>query len=577
MKKRILLVATITIGLINIVYCSTVVFCATKGEVRRTFKTYHPQRRANTYVNYVDVTNGQTVASQRKEQHIYQRTVTIWTDDKSVRSASNWEVVVTPKKIVSPDLSDKGYTAPDIAIVTPAYRAKPLDDDYRTNSFSKTYEYVVRYKHRVVTATAENPGDPSLPLEASRPDGPKWPEGTTKKDLIHDISRTIQYLDKKTHATLSPQLVQQVNYTRNANVDAVTGTFLTYSTWSSTNPVFAAVTSPKLAGQGYKLPNPEIVPETTTTFEDSECSVIVNYEASKVTIEAKNSTMIAGPNATWIAKDNFIGAKDQNGDAVDFKHVKVEGTVDETKVGKYDITYSYTDENDNTVRKTIVVDVVASKLSLDVKDSIISVNSTSVWSPKDNFISATDQDGKPLDIKQVDVTGSVDTTKPGKYEITYSYTDSQGNKIVKKSTVITMRRLTFKEVPEVLAFNESKIANRTTEVSRKNSNWKMIVEDSREEKSPWRITAKLTSPFKNSSGESTLGDILLYRKVNQADQWINSTNEVTVFDGRSNKDMDQYDVSWSQNEGPMIQVAPGTVKASGYTSIIQWSLTDAPV
>ena len=121
----------------------------------------------------------------------------------------------------------------------------------------------------------------------------------------------------------------------------MTGTFLTYSTWSSTNPVFAAVTSPKLAGQGYKLPNPEIVPETTTTVEGSECSVIVNYEASKVTIEAKNSTMIAGPNATWIAKDNFIGAKDQNGDAVDFKHVKVEGTVDETKVGKYDITYSF--------------------------------------------------------------------------------------------------------------------------------------------------------------------------------------------------------------------------------------------
>lgn len=577
MKKRILLMAIITIGLINIVYCSTVVFCSTKGEVRRFFKTYYPKRRANTYINYVDVTNGQTVASQILEQHVYQRTLTIWTDDNSVRSASNWEVVATPKKTVSPDLSDKGYTAPDIAIVTPAYRAKPLDNDYRTNNFNKTYEYVVRYKHRVVTATAENPGDPSLPLEASRPDGPKWPEGTTKKDLIHDISRTIQYLNQETHATLAPQLVQQVNYTRNANVDAVTGTLSTYSDWSSTNPVFAAVSSPKLAGQGYKLPNPEIVPEATPTIEDSDCSVIVNYEASKVAIEAKNSTMIAGPNATWIAKDNFIGAKDQNGDAVDFQHVKVEGTVDGTKVGKYDITYSYTDENDNTVKKAIVVDVIASKLSLDAKDSSIVASSNTKWSPKDNLISVTDQDGKPVDISQVSVTGTVNTTKPGKYDITYSYTDLQGNKVSKTITVSVVGRLAFKEVPEMLRFNDSNVSNRTSEVSRADPNWKMIVEDTRENKNPWRITAKLISPFKNSMGESTLGDILLYRKANQAEEWINQTDETDVFDGVSNKNIDQYNVSWSQNEGPLLQVAPSAVKAGNYKGIIQWSLTDAPV
>ena len=554
----------------------SVVFFSTKVEAKKLLNVY-PKRRITLTIKYVDYETNKEIAQRLTVKVIHVRKLQFEMPERVLSEKGPWTPEGTYEKYKSPDLTALGYTIASEDVVDPVKITLPKDSDVRESNLNYSQTFSVKYRHRVVTATAEKPGDPLSPLEESRPDGPKWPTGTTKDALTQSVYRTIQYQNQETKTTLLPERSQQVDYTRNADVDAVTGKFLGYSTWCSTNPIFAAVNSPKLAGKGYKLPNPLTVPELETKVSDKARSVIVNYEPSKVAIEAKNSTMIAGPTATWSPKDNFRSAKDQNGDAVDFKDIKVDGDVDATKVGKYDISYSYTDENSNTVTKPIVVDVVASKLSLDVKDSIISVNSTSVWSPKDNFISATDQDGKPLDIKQVDVTGSVDTTKPGKYDITYSYTDSQGNKIVKKSTVTTVRRLTFKDVPEVLAFNESKVTNHTTEVSRKNPNWKMIVEDSREEKSPWRITAKLTSPFKNSLGESALGDILLYRKANQADQWINSTNEVTVFDGRSNKDMDQYDVSWSQNEGPLIKVAPGTVKASDYTSIIQWNLTDAPV
>ena len=57
--------------------------------------------------------------------------------------------------------------------------------------------------------------------------------------------------------------------------------------------------------------------------------------------------------------------------------------------------------------------------SIDAKDSTIYVGST--WIPKDNFISATDKNGNPVDISQVSVTGSVDTSKVGVYPITYTY------------------------------------------------------------------------------------------------------------------------------------------------------------
>ncbi|MCT0449889.1 immunoglobulin-like domain-containing protein, partial [Lactococcus lactis] len=196
----------------------------------------------------------------------------------------------------------------------------------------------------------------------------------------------------------------------------------------------------------------------------------------------------------------------------------------------------------------------------------------------DNFISATDQDGKPIKIEQVNVEGTVDTLTPGDYEITYSYTDQQGNKVSKTITVsVVAGRLTFKEVPETLSFNESKISNRTSETLRKDPNWKMIVEDTRVDKNPWRVTAKLVEPFKNSSGESASGNILLFRKTNASDQWITNSEETNVFDGTSTKGIDDYDVSWSQDSGPIIQVAPGTVKAGEYKGVIQWSLTDAPV
>ncbi|WP_288396105.1 bacterial Ig-like domain-containing protein, partial [uncultured Vagococcus sp.] len=40
-------------------------------------------------------------------------------------------------------------------------------------------------------------------------------------------------------------------------------------------------------------------------------------------------------------KDNFDGAIDKEGKAVDFKDIQVDGTVDTTKPGTYPVTYSY--------------------------------------------------------------------------------------------------------------------------------------------------------------------------------------------------------------------------------------------
>ncbi|ENI0606790.1 BspA family leucine-rich repeat surface protein [Listeria monocytogenes] len=58
-------------------------------------------------------------------------------------------------------------------------------------------------------------------------------------------------------------------------------------------------------------------------------------------------------------------------------------------------------------------------LEVNVQDSILMVGET--WNPEDNFLDATDSAGDSVDFKDITVTGSVDTTQPGVYTVTYSY------------------------------------------------------------------------------------------------------------------------------------------------------------
>ncbi|OUK01668.1 hypothetical protein BZZ03_11575, partial [Lactococcus petauri] len=117
----------------------------------------------------------------------------------------------------------------------------------------------------------------------------------------------------------------------------------------------------------------------------------------------------------------------------------------------------------------------------------------------------------------------------------------------------------------------------TETISRQDPNWKIIVEDTRLSKRNWRVTAQLVDQFKDSSGQPLKNDVLLFRKGTQLDQWITSTSEVNVFDGTSTDKNELYDVLWPTQEGPLLQVAPGTVKVGKYTGVINWKLIDAPV
>lgn len=122
------------------------------------------------------------------------------------------------------------------------------------------------------------------------------------------------------------------------------------------------------------------------------------------------------------------------------------------KEGVYHVVYSVTDSQGATTTKTITVTVnpapnkapviIANDVSLQVGDT---------FNPLD-YVLATDEEDGDADIKVIKNT--VDTQKPGTYEVVYQATDSQGLSINKTITVTVIPSVTVENsAPIILASN----------------------------------------------------------------------------------------------------------------------------
>ena len=130
------------------------------------------------------------------------------------------------------------------------------------------------------------------------------------------------------------------------------------------------------------------------------------------TIKLKTKDTAIDVGTTWSKKDNFVSCKDELGKQIDLEEVNVSGTVDTTKAGVYDVTYSYGGQS-----ATAKITVKENKTSINVKDTTLYVGDH--WQPKSDFVSATDKDGNPVDFSKITFKGNVDTNKAGIYEETY--------------------------------------------------------------------------------------------------------------------------------------------------------------
>ncbi|WP_027702074.1 cell wall-binding repeat-containing protein [Metaclostridioides mangenotii] len=74
---------------------------------------------------------------------------------------------------------------------------------------------------------------------------------------------------------------------------------------------------------------------------------------------------------------------------------------------------------DDTLQEVKYVYKANPETTIQVKDSTVHVGAT--WKAEDNFVSATDKDGNPVGLDQINVVSSVDTAIKGTYKVTYEY------------------------------------------------------------------------------------------------------------------------------------------------------------
>ena len=157
------------------------------------------------------------------------------------------------------------------------------------------------------------------------------------------------------------------------------------------------------------------------SYNGIESKALVTVKADQTTVKVHNSELYTGEN--WTAKDNFDSATDRDGKPVAFEDITVTGTVDTTQAGKYEVTYSY-----HGVESKAIITVKADQTTVKVHDSELYTGEQ--WEAKDNFDSATDRDGSSVEFGDITVTGTVDTTQAGKYEVIYGYHGVESKAII---------------------------------------------------------------------------------------------------------------------------------------------------
>ncbi|CAK1240854.1 bacterial Ig-like domain-containing protein [Fructobacillus tropaeoli] len=251
-------------------------------------------------------------------------------------------------------------------------------------------------------------------------------------------SRTIDYVDQNGNE-IAPATVQSATYRRQGTLVNGQPTYTNWQLVSAPNSNdFSAVTAPTI--EGYTVQSGQ-----TTTFggmtvnEDSGQiveHVIYTKNPAQATLNLQDSTVVAGPTASWSPAQSFLSAVNANGQQADLTQMTVTGKVDTMTPGTYPVTYSYKGSNGQTVTKSVNVHVVPTKSSLQTQSSTMWAGSQ--WQAINNLVSATDADGNPLESKDIQVTGSVDIKTPGIYHITYSYTDASGKAYNQPVTVTVL-------------------------------------------------------------------------------------------------------------------------------------------
>ncbi|MBC1210783.1 hypothetical protein HB815_07570 [Listeria booriae] len=140
---------------------------------------------------------------------------------------------------------------------------------------------------------------------------------------------------------------------------------------------------------------------------------------------------------------------------------------------------------------------------------------------------------------------------------------------------LNLTELSLLSVPDTLDFGIQGISGVTKIYQRANNDWNITVNDSRNTKQNWTLTAKMTQPMKGTNGR-TLSNGLIFRDNNGTETPL-SSQSLPVYEYQPNTNTtNTTKVSWAANQGILLKVKSGEAYAQDYQGQVEWSLNDAP-
>ena len=194
--------------------------------------------------------------------------------------------------------------------------------------------------------------------------------------------------------------------------------------------------TPTRAGYTFTGWSPAVEEKVTKsiTYNATWVKNMVPINAAPV-IKATDKTIEVGDEFDPLAD---VTAKDEEDGDITDKIEILENEVDTTKPGKYEVTYKVTDSGGASHVKTIKVTVNPKMEPLNAAPIIEAEDKTltvgDAFDPMADVTATDAEDGNLTDKIEI-LNNEVDTTKPGKYEVTYKVTDRKGASYTKTITV----------------------------------------------------------------------------------------------------------------------------------------------
>lgn len=156
-------------------------------------------------------------------------------------ASSDTKVVYNKKLVVQlKALEDRGYVFVNNGLNADTVARSIDNDDHGTQT------YVIGLSHGHQHVTPDNPGYPGEPINPNYTEGPKWPDGTGRDDLIRMGSQVIHYVGANGYTPADDEQVTE--FDRTLIIDKVNGKIVKDNGWNATQRQFGTVTTPVVEG-----------------------------------------------------------------------------------------------------------------------------------------------------------------------------------------------------------------------------------------------------------------------------------------------------------------------------------------